>query len=525
MNFNHLKRDFPASVVVFLVALPLCLGIALASGAPPLAGVLAGIIGGIVVGFLSGSPLGVSGPAAGLAVIVLNGIQSLPSYEAFLLAVVFAGVLQVLLGILRAGVIGLYFPSSVIQGMLAAIGVIIILKQIPHAFGYDAIPEGDLDFVQRDGENTLSELGNMLSRIEPLAVLISGVSLAILVLWEQPWTKRQAWGKLVPGSLVVVVVGAVLGVAGSAVLPAMGADHFVRLPVLENLGAVGDMLTLPDWSQWREGRVWSIALTLAIVASLETLLSVEATDKMDPHGRITPTNRELMAQGAGNILSGAIGGLPLTQVIVRSSANVQSGGQTRSSTILHGIFLLVSVLFAARIINWIPLASLAAVLMLVGYKLARPMLFAQMARKGSRQFIPFVVTVVAIVFTDLLVGIGIGLGTAIVAILLDHYNRPFVHYTVDRASRTCHLSLSEDVTFLHKAGIRAALAAVPAGGKVVIDASATLRMDPDVADILEDFARRSSEDGILLEYKAPQPTSAGLPLKAFKDQMAQLRAE
>ena len=523
MNRSQLNRDLPASIVVFLVALPLCLGIALASGAPPLSGIIAGVIGGIVVGMISGSPLGVSGPAAGLAVIVLNGIQSLPSYEAFLLAVVLAGGIQILLAGLRAGIIGLYFPSSVIQGMLAAIGIIIILKQIPHAFGYDAIPEGDLHFQQADGENTFSELPHMLNRVQPLAILISAVSLTLLILWERPWLQKQMWSKWIPGSLVVVVLGSVLGVLGTWGLPDMEASHFVQLPVLQGLGQIRSILTPPDWSLWQDSAVWTIALTLAVVASLETLLSVEATDKMDPHGRITPTNRELLAQGVGNILSGAIGGLPITQVIVRSSANIQSGGQTRSSTILHGIFLLVAVLFAASLINLIPLASLSAVLIMVGYKLAKPALFLKMSRSGARQFIPFLVTVLAIVLTDLLVGIGIGLATAVVTILLDHYQRPFVHFSVDPTTQTCRLELSEDVTFLHKAGLRAALAAVPARGQVIIDAHKTQRMDPDVSAILDDFAQRAAEDHISLEYIPPQSSPPTAPLRAFKAQMNALR--
>ena len=322
---------------------------------------------------------------------------------------------------------------------------------------------------------------------------------------------------------MVVLLGGGLGIVGAQFLPALDGSHFVQLPVLEGLGQIRSFITLPDWSYWQDSTVWTIAFTLAVVASLETLLSVEATDKMDPHGRVTPTNRELLAQGIGNIFSGTIGGLPITQVVVRSSANVQSGGQTRTSTILHGIFLLFSVLFAASIINLVPLASLSAVLIMVGYKLAKPTLFIKMARSGARQFIPFLVTVLAIVLTDLLVGIAIGLATAVVTILLDHYQRPFVHFSVDKATQTCRLELSEDVTFLHKAGIRAALAASPPHARVIIDAHKTQRMDPDVTSILEDFAQRSQEDHISLAYLAPKPVSSSSPLRDFKAQIKELK--
>jgi MFS superfamily sulfate permease-like transporter len=515
--FKHFQQDFPASIVVFLVALPLCLGIALASGAPPLAGLIAGVLGGIVVGSISGSHVGVSGPAAGLAVIVFNGIQSLPSYETFLLAVVIGGFVQIILGVLRAGIIGLYFPSSVIQGMLSAIGIIIFLKQIPHAVGYDSNPEGDLEFVQADGMNTFSELSAMLQDIQPIAVLISSLGLVVLILWEQPVIKRSILAKFLPGSLVAVMLGVGIhlltrGESG------LGSDHLVRLPEVD-LRNLGEVLTFPDFSAIHNKAVWILGLTIAIVASLETLLCVEASDKLDPHKSMTPTNRELIAQGVGNALSGLVGGLPITQVIVRSSANIQSGGRTKLSAILHGIWLLGFFLLAPNVLNLIPLSSLAAILLVVGYKLAKPETFLRLYRNGGRQFIPFVVTVIAIIFSDLLIGIGIGLAVSIVSILLDHYQRPFVHFEqeegTDGQPGTWRLQLSEDVTFLHKAGLRQALSLVKPGGHVVLDASRTLRMDDDVRDVIEDFKNRAVEENITLELLSPDDVENTWVLSSF----------
>lgn len=513
--FQHIKQDLPASIVVFLVALPLCLGIALASGAPPLSGLIAGIIGGVVVGALSQSPLGVSGPAAGLAVIVLNGINSLPSFEVFLTAVVVAGVFQALLGVLRAGVIGLYFPSSVIQGMLAAIGIIIFLKQLPHAVGYDADPEGELEFIQADGYNTFSEITHAFSLVEPLAILITAISLAILLLWETPMLKRQSWAKLLPGSLLAVTAGIVIQQLGSSTDWALSPDHLVSIPAMTD--GLSSLLRFPDFSAILSSEVLILGATIAIVASLETLLCVEATDKLDPHKRVTPTNRELIAQGIGNSLSGLIGGLPVTQVIVRSSANIQSGGVTKLSAILHGFLLIFSVLTIPNVLNMIPLSSLAAILLVVGYKLAKPAQFRAMAAKGNRQFAPFLITILAILFTDLLIGIGIGLASSIVAILLDHYNRPFVEYHVNPQTKASTLVLPADVTFLHKAGIREALASIPANGKIVLDASKNQQMDVDVEEIIDDFKSRAEEDGIELIYHSPpKREKIAKPLTSFK---------
>ena len=489
--FRSLSQDAPASLVVFLVALPLCLGIALASGAPPLSGLIAGIIGGLIVGLLSGSQLGVSGPAAGLAVIVFNGIQEMPSFEMFLLAVFVGGVIQMLLGFARAGIIGFYFPSSVIQGMLAAIGIIIFLKQIPHAFGYDFEPEGSLEFAQDASHNTLSDLLLMLNYTEPTAIVISVTGLFFLLLWERPFMKALNWTRYLPGSLVAVVSGVLINYFTLGGQYALSSDHLVQIPLMSN--GISDMITTPDFSGWMRSDVWLLGATIAIVASLETLLCVEATDKLDPEQRVTPTNRELVAQGAGNMISGLIGGLPITQVIVRSSANIMSGGRTKLSAILHGLLLIVSVLVIPGLLNLIPLSSLAAILLVVGYKLAKPAQFVSIAKSGIRNFIPFVVTVLAIVFTDLLVGIGIGIVVALI-LVIEGYVRTGAKFSFkprlekeEEKQDELTLRLGKMVPFLHKAGMQRMLEQLPENGKVTIDATNTEQLDTDVEDIISNF--------------------------------------
>jgi MFS superfamily sulfate permease-like transporter len=491
-----LKADFPASIVVFLVAVPLCLGIAQASGAPLFSGIIAGIVGGLVVGALSGSQLGVSGPAAGLAVIVLGAISALGTFESFLLAVVLAGVLQIAMGYARAGIIGYYFPSSVIKGMLAGIGLTIILKQLPHAVGHDATPEGSLGFAEVDGGNTFSALGQMLGFVEPGALIVTGVALALLLAWELPAIKRFKGAVWIQGPLVAVVVGIALNEAFKSFAPglALGPSHLVQIPAADGFSGFLSLLTLPDFSQLANPAVYTTAVTLAVVASIETLLCVEATDKLDPHKRITPTNRELKAQGVGNIVSGLIGGLPLTQVIVRSSANIQSGAQSKLSAILHGAFLLVAVVTIPALLNRIPLAVLAAILFTVGYKLAKPSIIRAIYAQGPQQFAPFVVTVVGILATDLLIGIGLGMTVAFFIILLNNYNNPFF---VDRDPTTAvRIELSEDVSFLNRAAVVRALAAIPAGAKVVIDASRSMNVDHDVYEIVKEFEQRAAVEGI-----------------------------
>lgn len=497
--FSNLKYDLPASVVVFLVATPLCLGIALASGAPLFSGIIAGIVGGIAVGMLSGSDIGVSGPAAGLAVIVLNAITSLGAYETFLMAVVLAGVIQTILGFLRAGIIGYYFPSSVIKGMLSGIGIIIILKQIPHAFGYDKVPEGSLAFEQADSQNTISELTNMLNFIEPGALIITAISLAILILWERPFMKRIKLFQLVQGPLVAVVMGIVLNLVFTAAFPnlAIDAKHLVQIPVAEGISGFLGLFTLPDFSQIGNPAVYVTAATIAVVASLETLLCVEATDKLDPYKRITPTNRELKAQGVGNFLSGMIGGLPVTQVIVRSSANIQSGGRTKMSAIIHGFFLLFAAMLIPNILNMIPLATLAAILFVVGYKLAKPVLFKTMYSQGWTQFIPFMVTIIGIITTDLLIGIGLGMAVAIFFILRTNFKNPYFFTREKREEDDAIvISLSEDVTFLNRANIMQTLDEIPANTRVVVDASRSVNIDHDVKEIILEFKDKAKLNNI-----------------------------
>ena len=516
--FKNLKHDFPASIVVFLVALPLCLGIALASGAPLFSGVIAGVIGGILVGALSGSALGVSGPAAGLAVIVLVSIEQLGSFEAFLLTVVIAGVIQVALGFMKAGIIGYYFPSSVIKGMLAGIGIIIILKQIPHAVGYDSDFEGDMSMVQPDGHTTFSQLYYMFDYISVGAVIISLTAMAILLIWETSFIKRQKSLQYVQGPLVAVVSGIVLTWVFSSIPDlALNPNQIVSLPVAESIPAFFGQFTFPDFSRLLDQNIYIIGITMAIVASLETLLCVEATDKLDPSKRVTPTNRELKAQGVGNILSGLIGGLPITQVIVRSSANIQSGGKTKMSAILHGILMLICVVSIPNILNLIPLASLATVLIVVGYKLAKPTLFKQMYQRGWYQFVPFMVTIIGIVLTDLLTGIGLGMVVGVFLILYDNYKTPyFYHPEKQKEGEPIRIELSEHVSFLNKASILQTLNKLPNNPEVVIDMSESVSIDDDVLDIIRDFKVSAVDKNIKVRVKESVQQDATDPVRTFK---------
>ncbi|MFT6320999.1 MAG: MFS superfamily sulfate permease-like transporter [Granulosicoccus sp.] len=486
--FKNLKYDLPASLIVFLVAVPLCLGIALASGAPLFSGIIAGIVGGIVAGVLSGSQLGVSGPAAGLAVIVLTAIQELGTFEIFLMAVVIGGIFQLLLGYAKAGIIGYYFPSSVIKGMLSGIGIIIFLKQIPHAVGYDKDYEGSLAFNQPDGHNTFSELFYMFEAMSMGAIIISSISIALLVLWEQPFMKKIKFFQIVQGPLVVVGLGIVLNLVFQNMNDfSLNANQVVSIPVADSIGGFINQFTLPDFGAISNPAVWVTGLTIAVVASLETLLCLEATDKLDPFKRVTPANQELKAQGIANIVSGLIGGLPITQVIVRSSTNILSGGRTKTSAILHGFILLGSAMIIPTLLNLIPLASLAAILFLVGYKLAKPSLFKQMYSLGQPHFVPFMVTILGIVFTDLLMGIGMGLAVAIFYVLWNNYKKPFLFEDKHLKDGVIRLALAEDVTFINKASIQRTLSQIPDGAKVIIDASKSINIDFDVIEIIDEF--------------------------------------
>ena len=497
--FKYLKNDLPASIVVFFVALPLCLGIALASGAPLFSGVIAGIIGGIVVGALSGSQIGVSGPAAGLAAIVLVAIGNLGGYQNFLLAVVLGGVIQIVFGVLKAGVIGYYFPSSVIKGMLTGIGIIIILKQIPHFFGYDSDPEGDWAFFQVDGQNTFSEIINTINFITPGSSLIAILSLAILILWDKVLSKKGKIFQLIQGPLVVVVIGIIFySLTKNHNFLGIEPSHLVSVPIPEDAASFLGQFSFPNFSVITNPQIWITAFTIALVASLETLLCVEATDKLDPEKRVTPTNRELLAQGTGNIISGMIGGLPITQVIVRSSANIQSGGKTKMSAIIHGFFLLISVILIPTLLNMIPLSVLAAILFIVGYKLAKPALFKKMYDLGWKQFVPFVITVLGIIFTDLLIGIGLGLAVGVVIILYKSYqNSHFLHKEgEDIDDGKIKMTLAEEVTFFNKGAILKELDSLPRDTYLELDLMKTRYLDYDIIEILEDFSSKAKERNI-----------------------------
>ena len=496
---TNLKSDIPSSIVVFFVALPLCLGIALASGAPLFSGLIAGIVGGVVVGAMSGSQIGVSGPAAGLAAIVLTAIGSLGGFENFLLAVVLGGIIQIVFGILKAGVIGYYFPSSVIKGMLTGIGIIIILKQIPHFFGYDADPEGDFAFNQVDGHNTFSELGYILENINMGSTLIAIVGLSILLLWDKVLSKKGKIFKIIQGPLVTVVLGIVyFAVMGSSETLGISSEHLVQVPVPTNFDSFLGQFSLPNFAAITNPAIWVTAFTIALVASLETLLCVEATDNLDPDKRVTQTNRELLAQGTGNILSGLIGGLPITQVIVRSSANIQSGGKTKASAIIHGMLLLISVILIPGILNMIPLSVLAAILLIVGFKLAKPGLFATMYKLGWKQFIPFIVTVLGIIFTDLLIGIGLGLMVGIVVILLKSYQNSHFLHIQDKSNGKVKfkMTLAEEVTFFNKGAILKELDALPENSYLELDVRQTRYLDYDIIEILESFSEKRRNKNI-----------------------------
>lgn len=502
---NHLKSDIPAGLVVFLVALPLCLGIALASGAPLFSGIVTGIVGGVVVAMLSRSSLAVSGPAAGLTVIVLDGIETLGSFQGFLVAVILAGFIQLIFGFLKAGIIALFFPSSVIKGMLAAIGIILILKQIPHFFGVDSDFFGDYSFWQVDGRNTFSQIGYALENINFGVVLVGIISLMILIAWEQPYFKQHKILKLIPGALVVVVLGILMNLLFISYFPAVAiqSEHMVSLPLFDNFADVRAMLPSPDFVLLQSIDVYVVGLTIAIIASIETLLSVEATDKLDPYKRVSPTNRELKAQGVGNIISGFLGGLPMTAVIVRSSANINSGGKTRMAAFIHGIFLAVSVFTIPFVLNLIPLSALAAVLLLVGYKLASLKLLREQFRLGGDQAIPFFVTIIAIVFTDLLIGITIGMVVGVYTVLRENYRHSHYQHEVasdiSETNKEVNIQLSEHVSFLNKASIQRDLHLIPENSTVKIDGSKSTYIDRDVLEIIEDFHRTAKEKNIKLK--------------------------
>lgn len=483
---NPWRRDLPAAVVLVLIALPLCLGISLAAGAPLTAGLISGVVGGVLVGALSSSPVMVSGPAAGLTAVVVGGIAATGSFRAFLVAVVIAGVLQLALGAMRAGIVGYFFPSSVIRGMLAGIGVTLILKQLPHALGYDVDFEGDEAFRQANNETTFSALQQMWDGLHPGAIVVSLVAFGALLLWER-WRPRSL--KVIPAAVFAVVIGIGLNAVFPQLNPALvlQATHLVQLPVVSHPGEWLAFLTWPDWSALSSFDTWRVGATIAVVASLEALLALDATDKMDPHKRESDTERELFAQGTGNIVSGLLGGLPISGVIVRSAANIDAGAQTRRSTITHGALLLVAVLTLPALLNRMPLASLAAVLLYTGFKLASPALFRMAWSQGRSQFAPFIITMVAIVLTDLLIGITIGLAVGLFFILYAHLKQPALRQISGPGAVLRRFVLPDQATFLSKASIERTLQALPFDSRVEIDGRHTTRFDLDVLEQLHEF--------------------------------------
>jgi MFS superfamily sulfate permease-like transporter len=493
--FSNLKSDFASGLVVFLVALPLCLGIALASGAPLFSGIISGIVGGIIVGYLSQSHLSVSGPAAGLTAIVLTAITDLGSFNAFLLAVLLAGLIQLILGFIKAGSISNYFPNNVIEGMLAGIGVIIILKQIPHAFGYDPDFEGDESFFQPDGQNTFSEIFNIFNHIQLGSIIIALISLAILILWNKVDVLKKI--KLIPPALVAVIVSILLNEffiqSGSNL--AIVKEHLVSLPVPTTLEEFKNIIVTPDFTAISNSKVWIVAITIAVVASIETLLCIEASDRMDALKRYTNTNVELKAQGIGNILSALLGGLPMTSVVVRTTANNTAGAKSKMSAIIHGVLLLVSVLAIPTVLNKIPLATLAAVLLLVGYKLANPKTVKHFWEKGKYQFIPFIATFGAVVFTDLLKGVALGMIISIIFVLKGNMKRAY-HFRKEEYhdGDIIHIDLAQEVSFLNKAAIKTTLSEIPENAFVTINASNTVYIAHDVLTLITEFAEVNAKE-------------------------------
>jgi MFS superfamily sulfate permease-like transporter len=498
---RHLKNDIPAGIVVFLVALPLCLGIALASGAPLFSGLITGIVGGVIVSWASGSQLSVSGPAAGLTVIVLSAIEKLGSFDKFLLAVALAGALQFAFGVLRAGLIGAYFPTSVIKGMLAAIGIILIMKQLPHAIGYDAELEGDETYMPLDAEGTVLDLFRSFGQISVGAVIVSVGAILIILLWETAAFKRNRLLSLIPGPLLAVIWGVAYNLVSAQYFPdyQIVHEHLVQLSEVAGLPDFVNHFTHPDFSALTSPDVYVVAVTVAIVASLETLLSLEAVDKLDPLKRVAPTNQELRAQGIGNFLCGLIGGLPMTAVIVRSAANVNAGGRTKVASFFHGVLLLLSVSFLTWGLNLIPLATLAAILLLTGYKLAKPALFVEMYRKGMNQLLPFVITIAAILISDLLKGVAIGMVVGLFFVIKANFHAAI---TLTQDGKNYLLRLQKDVSFLNKALLRSHFDKIQEGASLIIDGSRAQFVDQDILESISDFVAASRDNGISVEVRS-----------------------
>ncbi len=501
--FANLKSDFASGLVVFLVALPLCLGIAMASGAPLFSGIIAGVVGGLVVGYLSQSHISVSGPAAGLTAIILTAITDFGAFDVFLMSVFVAGLFQLGLGFLKAGSISNYFPTNVIEGMLAGIGVIIILKQLPHAFGYDADFEGDQSFVQRNGDNSFSSLFEIFDHLQLGAVIVTLVSLIVLISWDKvPFLKNI---KLIPGALIAVISGIILNEifiqSGSNL--AISNSHLVSLPVPTSIEELKTIIVTPNFSAISNPKVWITGATIAIVASIETLLCIEAADRMDAQKRYTNTNVELKAQGVGNIISSLFGGLPMTSVVVRSSANNNAGAKSKMSTIIHGGLLLLSVLIIPTLLNKIPLATLATILILIGYKLAKPATFVHFWKKGKYQFVPFIATLIAVVTTDLLKGVMLGMIISVIFVLRGNLKRAYSFKKEEYVDGDIiHIDLAQEVSFLNKAAIKLTLNSIPENSSVIINAHDTVYIAHDILDLISEFKEtRAKDENIKVKLK------------------------
>ncbi len=513
MQNLSLGKNISSSLVVFLVALPLCMGVAMASGASVIQGIMAGVLGGIVVGAMSGSHVSVSGPAAGLIVIVEGAYKDLSTlgpenvYAIFGLIVMLAGVFQLIIGILKWGVIADFIPVSVVKGMLAAIGIMMILKQIPHLVGYDKVAFGDEEFIQKDGHNTLSELFYAFQKVSPTAILIGILGLIIQFTWELPAIKKNKVFQWFPAPLIVVVMGVLVNQSiirfGDSSW-AIKAKHMVNVPILgdgsilSSIQGLGSQFYSPNWNSIGEFMVWKLAFIIALIASIETLLSLEAGDKIDPLKRVSPPNKELIAQGIGNMFAGLIGALPITAVIVRTSANVNAGATNKYSSIFHGLWLLIFVLFAPHLINLIPLSALAAILTFVGYKLAKPSLLKEQKARGMDALIPFLGTILAILFTDLLIGIAIGLVLGYYFVLKSNFHKTF---SMVSSGNNQLLRFHNQVTFMNKSVLRKELVQIPTGSSIILDFSNSTFIDNDITDILNDFVDQASNKGIQVQCK------------------------
>lgn len=498
MQLQKTQSDLKAGVVVFLVALPLCLGISLACGVPLLSGIISGIIGGLVVSAISASTYSVSGPAAGLTAIVISSITQLGSIETFMFCVFLAGLIQVAMGLLKLGNISTYIPNAVIKGMLAGIGIILIIKQLPHMVGYDADPEGDLFFSQSDGQNTLTELSNMLNYISPGAICVALVSVIILIIAEQNFYKNDKWLSLIPSPLLVVVVGILLNISfKNSTLFSISSEHLVNLPSITSFDELRSSMLIPNFTDWKNSQIWLIAVTIAVVASLETLLSLEAIEKLDPERKQSNSNRELLAQGAGNVLCGLVGGLPVTSVIVRSSANINAGARTRLSIVIHAILLMLSVLFLPGLLRLIPNASLAVILTYTGYKLAKYELFKDQYHAGWDQFLPFIITIIVMLRTDMLKGVGAGLFVSIIFII--RFNLKNTFETVEdeiEGRKTYLIKLPQHATFFSKGFITQYLSKIEDNSTIIIDGSINKSTDKDVKEVLLDFNQNALQRNI-----------------------------